>query len=119
MLTIFSVFIGGGIGSLLRWLATSKINSHWGVMAVNVIGAMLIGMAYQFFIAKADLRSEIKTFVITGFLGGFTTFSTYVLDFHTLVSSQKIYEALAYLAGSVIVGFIFLLLGIKLAELVR
>lgn len=48
-MTVFSVFLGGGIGSVLRWLVTSRIASHWGVMLANVFGAMLIGMASEYF----------------------------------------------------------------------
>lgn len=117
MMMFFSIFIGGGIGSILRWFTTSKIENHWGVMLVNITGAMFIGMAYQYFLSGTDFRPEVKAFIITGLLGGFTTFSTYVLDFHNLVNNQKVYEALAYLGGSVIIGFIFLLLGIKLAKI--
>ena len=50
-MTVFSVFLGGGIGSVLRWLVTSRIASHWGVMLANVFGAMLIGMASEYFLA--------------------------------------------------------------------
>ncbi len=116
MMMFLSVFIGGGIGSILRWFTTSKIENHWGVMLVNIIGAMLIGMAYQYFLSKSDFRPEVKAFIITGLLGGFTTFSTYVLDFHNLVNNQKVYEAMIYLIGSIFVGFIFLFFGIKLMK---
>ena len=81
-MTVFSVFLGGGIGSVLRWLVTSRIASHWGVMLANVFGAMLIGMASEYFLSRADLRPEVRSFIVTGFLGGFTTFSTYLLDFN-------------------------------------
>lgn len=117
MMMIFSIFIGGGIGSLLRWFTTSKVENHWGVMLVNIIGAMFVGMAYQYFLSKTDFRPEVKAFIITGLLGGFTTFSTYVLDFHNLLNSQKNFEAIAYLGGSIFIGFVFLLLGVKLAKM--
>lgn len=80
MSVIAAIFVGGGIGSVLRHLLSSQIGSHWGIMLVNVLGAMLIGMAYAYFADRASLRPETRAFIITGLLGGFTTFSTYMLD---------------------------------------
>lgn len=115
MFSLISVFIGGGLGSILRWLCCNFISSHWGTMFVNVVGAFLIGVVYSFF-AKSNLNTEIKLFIMTGLLGGFTTFSTYLLNFITLLNDDKILESFAYLLISVIVGSLFLLVGIKLAS---
>lgn len=117
MSVIAAVFVGGGVGSVLRHFLSSQIGSHWGIMLVNVLGAMLIGMAYAYFADRADLRPETKAFVVTGLLGGFTTFSTYMLDFNLLLGSRQIYEALFYLLGSVAVGIAFLAVGIKIAKM--
>lgn len=116
MSVIAAVFVGGGVGSVLRHFLSSQIGSHWGIMLVNVLGAMLIGMACVF-CRPADLRPETKAFVVTGLLGGFTTFSTYMLDFNLLLGSRRIYEALFYLLGSVAVGIAFLAVGIKIAKM--
>lgn len=112
MIAWLGIFIGGGLGSMLRCLVSSKVGNHWGIMLVNICGALLIGLAYQFFMTRADLRPEIKTFIITGFLGGFTTFSTFMLDFGLLVNGQRVGEAAAYLGASVLLGVAFLYLGI-------
>ena len=85
MLGILGVFIGGGIGSLLRYWVCGRICNHWGVMLVNVIGAFVIGMVFHYFNTRSGIRPEIKMFVMTGLLGGFTTFSTFMLDFGTLI----------------------------------
>ena len=116
MSVIAAIFVGGG-GSVLRHLLSSRIGNHWGIMLVNVLGAMLIGMAYAYFADRASLRPEIRAFIITGLLGGFTTFSTYMLDFNLLLGSRRIYEALFYLLGSVAVGIAFLVVGIKIAKM--
>lgn len=116
MLNVFSVFLGGGIGSVLRHLITARIASHWGVMLVNICGALVIGLAYEFFLSRSGWRPELKAFVITGLLGGFTTFSTYILDFNNLMASQKIWEAWGYLLGSLLVGFCFLAVGAKVGK---
>lgn len=112
-----SVFIGGGIGSLLRWLVCGKIGSHWGVMTVNVLGALIIGAAFQFFALKSGLRPEMKAFVMTGLLGGFTTFSTYMLDFGNLLESERWFEGWLYLLASLGLGICFLFLGLKLGKI--
>ena len=117
MSVIAAIFVGGGIGSVLRHLLSSQIGSHWGIMLVNVLGAMLIGMAHAYFADRAGLRPETRAFIITGLLGGFTTFSTYMLDFNLLLGSRRIYEALFYLLGSVAVGIVFLVVGIKIAKM--
>lgn len=111
-----AIFIGGGIGSVLRHLISSRVDSHWGIMFVNILGAMMIGIAYEYFLRRTELRPEARAFIITGLLGGFTTFSTYILDFGLLVNNQKNYEALAYLLGSIVIGMIFLVFGVKLAK---
>lgn len=117
MLNLFSIFLGGGIGSILRHLVCLKIGNHWAVMLVNVIGALMIGVAFQFFMLKTELRPEVRAFLITGLLGGFTTFSTYMLDFGNLVTNQKIWEGLLYLLGSLALGIVFLFIGIKLGKI--
>ncbi len=114
MFNILAVFLGGGIGSILRWMVCNKINTHWGTMAVNVIGAFLIGCAYAYISQKTNLRSEIRLFVMTGLLGGFTTFSTYLLDFTNLINKGSLPESGTYLAFSIIIGVCGLLAGIKL-----
>lgn len=117
MISLLSIFMGGGIGALLRHLICIKIGNHWAVMAINVLGALLIGIAFQYFVNRGGLRPEIKTFIITGFLGGFTTFSTYMLDFGNLLNAQKAGEAILYLMGSLGLGVLFLFAGMKLGRL--
>ena len=113
MYSILGVFLGGGIGSVLRWLICCKINSHWGTMIVNIIGAFLIGCAYTYFQKHLVDNTNLKLFVITGLLGGFTTFSTYLLNFTTLIAENNYTEAFLYLLLSIIIGVIALVLGMK------
>lgn len=94
---MFGVFIGGGIGTLLRSLICARINSHYGTMLVNITGAFLIGVLYEYFRSKSNASPEIRLFLMTGLLGGFTTFSTYLLDFMVLFELRKSPEAFLYL----------------------
>lgn len=114
MINIIAVFLGGGTGALLRWLACSKIPAHWGTLTVNIAGAFLIGILYQYIYLHSGFKQELKLLLMTGVLGGFTTFSTYLLDFVTLINKGHLYEAGFYLTTSVITGVIFLIIGIKL-----
>lgn len=117
MINLLGIFCGGGIGSVLRHLLSNKIGSHWGIMIVNIVGAMLIGVAFQYFAEKESLRPEVRAFIITGLLGGFTTFSTYMLDFGNLLNSQKTLEAFIYLLGSIVIGIVALFSGMMIGKL--
>ena len=79
------IILGGGIGALLRYLSTQLINSvfrtqfSFGTIFVNCVGALLIGFLINFFDLHL-LNSKLKLLLITGFLGGYTTFSAYSLE---------------------------------------
>ena len=113
MYSILGVFLGGGVGSVLRWLICCKITSHWGTMVVNVLGAFLIGCAYTYFQKNLVDNTDLKLFIMTGLLGGFTTFSTYLLNFSILISENNYTEAFSYLLLSIVIGLIALVLGMK------
>jgi CrcB protein len=84
-MNIVYIVIGGGIGALLRYLSTQYINSIFGIkysigtLFVNCIGALLIGFLVNFF-ELYSINLKWKLVIITGFLGGYTTFSTYSLE---------------------------------------
>lgn len=111
----FPVFVGGGIGAVCRALICSKIHSHYATMFVNIAGAFLIGVLFEYFRSKSNISPETKAFLMTGLLGGFTTFSTYLLDFMVLFERQKTTEAFVYLLCSVAVGILALLIGMKVS----
>ena len=119
MLNLLSVFIGGGLGSVLRWLCCMVVSSHWGTFIVNILGAFCIGLAYTYFAKHTSLSPTARTFIMTGLLGGFTTFSTYLLNFITLINQNNHLEGYFYLIGSVIVGSAFLALGMKASEFIQ
>lgn len=108
-MTLLSIFIGGGLGAVLRYLIGTLIHGHWGTFVINVTGAFCIGMAYHYCSQKTNLTW--KPFIMTGLLGGFTTFSTYMLEFNTLINQSNFTQAVLYLLLSILVGCLFLRLG--------
>jgi fluoride exporter len=90
--SILSIFIGAGLGALLRWVLSLGLNAVFPTvpLASNMIGAYLIGVAVVFFTAKAGVPPEGRLFVITGFMGGLTTFSTFSIEVVTLLAQGQI-----------------------------
>ena len=121
MFNLFLVVVGGGIGAGIRHLtnigALRRVGPSypWGTMAINIIGSFAMGL----FIASMMRRggsNEVRLFVATGILGGFTTFSAFSLDFATLWERGATLPALAYALASVIGAIIALFLGLWLAR---
>jgi len=110
-LPFLAVFGGAGCGALLRWWLGAWLNPIFptiplGTLAANLIGGLLVGVASAFFTHHAGLSPEWRLLVITGFLGGLTTFSTFSAEVVTLISRQEHWWALgtasAHLFGSLV-----------------
>jgi CrcB protein len=89
-----SVFVGAGLGAWLRWWLGVGLNGLFptlplGTLAANLLGAFLVGVAAAFFVLKTGLAPEWRLFVITGFMGGLTTFSTFSVEVVTLLSQAQ------------------------------
>ncbi len=117
---LLCVFIGGGIGSALRFLITAFsrkifVHSVYGTLTCNLIGCFLIGMTAVLFIQKTGIFSFVpKPLVITGFLGGLTTFSTFNLEAFTMLSEGRIFQGVLYLLVSVLLGLLCTYAGFRL-----
>lgn len=116
-LSIIAISGGGALGCLLRWLLGARLNQQFpfippGTLAANLIGAYLIGMAVAFFARHPELPSEWRLFVITGFLGGLTTFSTFSAEVVTLLDEARWWMAGAAIAVHVLGSLSMTLLGI-------
>lgn len=98
--SILCVFIGAGLGACLRWWLGLRLNALFplippGTLAANLIGGYIIGIAVAFFAFKAQLPAEARLFVITGFLGGLTTFSTFSSEVVNLLLQAQFGWAMA------------------------
>ncbi|HEX4858082.1 MAG TPA: fluoride efflux transporter CrcB [Usitatibacteraceae bacterium] len=79
---LLSVGVGSALGGMARWGLSVWLNARhptffWGTFVANALGGLLIGMAVAWFARDPDISHELRLFLITGFLGGLTTFSTY------------------------------------------
>ncbi|EEQ05403.1 Protein crcB 1 [Yersinia bercovieri ATCC 43970] len=103
--TLLAVFIGGGVGSVARWLVSMKLNNlspniPLGTLVVNLIGAFIIGLALALFTRLTDIDPIWKLLITTGFCGGLTTFSTFSVEVVYLIQDGK----LAWAAGSILLN---------------
>ena len=112
MTALMLVGVGGGLGAIARYLLSGWVLHHtppnqhfpWGTFAVNVSGCLIAGVVSGL-IAKHELFSpDMRLFLITGILGGFTTFSAFGIETVTLIKRGEIAIAAAYVASSVVAG---------------
>lgn len=110
--TLPLVALGGALGSVLRYLLVAAVGAPLGTLAVNVLGSFAIGVLF----VSLGARGGWNVFLMTGVLGGFTTFSAFSLDTLKLVEAGEILRALAYVVASVIVSLLAVALGAALAR---
>lgn len=112
------VFIGGGAGSMLRF-ALSRIPQvgYWplGTWIANMTGCLLIGLLIGRFSGQDDTDQLIRWSLITGFCGGYTTFSAFSAESMTLITQGHWGTALAYTLGSVLIGIAAVWAGLWIA----
>jgi fluoride exporter len=116
-LPFLSVFIGAGLGACLRWWLGMHLNPLFptiplGTLASNLIGGYIIGLAVAFFALKTELPPEARLFVITGFLGGLTTFSTFSSEVVELLSRGQFGWAVAQVGAHMLGSFAATAVGI-------
>jgi len=117
LFSVFAISIGAALGALLRWVLGLRLNAllpavPLGTLAANLIGGYLIGIAIAFFGANNNLSPEWRLFIITGFLGGLTTFSTFSAEVTSHLQDGRIGWACAHIAIHVIGSVAMTLAGI-------
>jgi CrcB protein len=123
LLAFVAVGLGGALGSMLRYAvalwSVERIGPGfpWHTAAINVVGSFLIGAIAVYTQSSVGLSPYMSAFAIVGVLGGFTTFSTFSYDTVTLLADGVPSVALAYCAGTVVLGILAALAGMALARL--
>lgn len=119
---MFLVAIGGAIGSVCRYLVGVWTlrqfgpNFPWGTLAVNVVGSFAIGFLAELIVRRFGASPEMRLFLITGILGGFTTFSAFSLDLISLLERGSTAAGVTYLVASVAISLGAVLAGLALGR---
>jgi CrcB protein len=119
---ILAIGIGGGLGSLARHYLSSAIYQltgptfPWGILVVNVLGGFTMGLIVELSALKLNLSPELRAFLTTGVLGGFTTFSAFSLDAALLIERGDWLNAGSYMVGSVVLSVAALFAGLWLVR---
>ena len=116
------VFLGGGFGSILRYIISKNLNTYYsnfylGTFLVNVIGCLIIGILIGLSL-KNNYISENQTLLLaTGFCGGFTTFSTFALESNILLKESSLLQTSLYMGLSVVIGVLAISLGLWICKM--
>ncbi|MCL7988040.1 fluoride efflux transporter CrcB [Sphingobacterium sp. lm-10] len=115
--TLLLIGIGGGAGSILRFLISLGVGRYlsspfpWGTFAVNVIGSFFAGIILSTFNHHQADSPEWRLFLMTGFCGGFTTFSAFTAENLALLQSGQILMAIIYVLSSVLISLLAIWIG--------
>ena len=121
MKSFLLVFLGGGLGSGLRYLVTITMNQYskvlpFGTFTVNMLGCLLIGLILGYAQRENTLTSNQTILLATGICGGFTTFSAFANENLELIKNGEIFNFSFYTIGSVLIGILAIFIGFYLTN---
>lgn len=121
MKAILLVFLGGGLGSALRYgvyrmMLLAGYSSFFGTLAVNTAGSLLLGLLLGYSLKDAQLQGNLLLFLATGFCGGFTTFSTFSVENQAFLRSGDYFTFALYAFGSLALGIIAVTAGFYISR---
>jgi CrcB protein len=122
MRQLLAVAAGGAVGAVTRWLMASGIQRMtggafpWGTFAVNALGSFLLGFLFVWLIERSSASELMRLALTVGFLGAFTTFSTYSLESIRLLQEGAFTLAFGNIVGQVILCLMLTWLGVQLAR---
>lgn len=122
--SVLSIAAGASLGALLRWVLANQFNPMFpalplGTLAANLLGGYLVGVAVAYFAQAQGLPPQVRLFVVTGFLGGLTTFSTFSAEVVTALQNGHTAWALATAFTHMLGSFAMTALGIGTVSLLR
>lgn len=113
------VALGGAFGSMGRYLISKWFEGTvfpWGTLTVNIVGSLLIGL-FTGLVSRDILSPEIKLLLVTGFCGGFTTFSTFAGESFSMMKAGDALLSAIYIGASVAVGILFVYIGLQISKM--
>lgn len=122
MKSLILVFLGGGLGSVLRFVIGKYLNNNplgipYGTFAVNILGSFLIGIILGFASKNIAITQSQTLFLATGFCGGFTTFSAFSYENHLFLTSGNFIGFALYSIASFAIGLVVVFLGLYLVTI--
>ncbi len=123
MTKILLVFIGGGLGAVSRYLVTTALagklgNFPLGTLTANFFGSLLMGLVLGILASRVHFGAEqIRLFIAVGFLGGFTTFSSFSAETLALIQNGQIFSAILNVIISVVAGLAACAVGLNLGRI--
>lgn len=124
MLQVIAIALGGAFGALSRYFVVGLVTDWlgkdfpFGTLLVNALGSFLIGILYVVVVLKMHVSPELKSILVVGFLGAFTTFSTFSLEAFNFISQGLLLSAVTYILSSVILCILAVWAGVSLAKLI-
>lgn len=120
--SIILVFIGGGLGSCVRFIISKYLNANhlipFGTFTVNFLGSLLVGLLLGWAIKTNSLNSPVNLLLVVGFCGGFTTFSSFSFENFSLLKSGDYMAFTIYFAGSLVFGLLAVFSGIFISRFI-
>lgn len=122
MLKVIAVLLGGAMGTGFRYgislfiYSRAKPGFPYATLLINVTGSFIIGLLAELFDARAPVSPTVRAMLLTGVLGGYTTFSSFSLETLTLIREGELWPALLYVGGSVLLGLVAVWGGVRLAQ---
>jgi len=121
---VIAIAVGAALGALMRWQLGLRLNEFFptlppGTLVANIVGGYIIGLAVAFFASTNEVAPEWRLFIITGFCGGLTTFSTFSAEVVTLLQAGRIGWAATTIGVHVSTSIIATIAGLLTWELAR
>lgn len=120
---LLSIAAGGALGAVSRFCLGNFISRiigralPYGTFVINIVGCFFMGLIMTMIIERGMLSASWRLLLCVGFLGGFTTFSSFGYETLMLLQEEKIFAALAYVGGSIILGLMSAALGVAVGKL--